>query len=181
MFDSHPELRDFAVRCVHCGILFLTHPRNAGRIDLRCPFGCRRHHRQQCSNRRSGAYYRTATGKAKKKRLNARRSCSSQTPTCVEDDSRSESIPPAMASEEQVPDDLSIDVELRLEGLLLDESSVAHSPLLPYVRMVMSLIEGREFRCQEVVTLLQKALRQHRMARRRRADYVLAFLHQHPP
>jgi hypothetical protein len=70
---SHPELSACAVHCVHCGIRFLTHPRNARRVDLRCPFGCQGHHRRQCSSQRSTAYYQTACGKAKKKRLNARR------------------------------------------------------------------------------------------------------------
>ena len=38
---DRPDLQDCAVRCCHCGIRFFTHPRNAGRRDLRCPFGCR--------------------------------------------------------------------------------------------------------------------------------------------
>ena len=59
--------------CAHCGIEFLTDPRNAGRTDLRCPFGCRRHHYRQCSGERSAAYYRTRFGKFRKKRHNARR------------------------------------------------------------------------------------------------------------
>ncbi len=72
-------------------------------------------------------------------------------------------------------------VELRLEGLVLDESSVAHSPLLPYVRMLVSLIEGVSFSCQAIINLLRRSMRQHSIARRSRAEYVLAFLHQHPP
>src|SRR3990172_1547082 len=32
--------------------------------------------------------------------------------------------------------------QLLLEGVLLEEASVVHSPILPYVRMVASLIEG---------------------------------------
>jgi hypothetical protein len=60
--------------CVHCGILFLTHPRNACRSDLRCPFGCREMHRNECSNRRSAAYYRTSSGRDKKSALNKQRS-----------------------------------------------------------------------------------------------------------
>jgi hypothetical protein len=58
---------------------------------------------------------------------------------------------------------------------------VANSPLLPYVRMVVSLIEGVPRTCQELVRLLRQALRQHSFAFRRRTDYVLRFLHQHPP
>ena len=71
--------------------------------------------------------------------------------------------------------------ELRLEGMVLDETSVANSPMLPYVRMVVSLIEGVEFSCREVVHLLRQAMRQHSIGARRRIDYLLGFLHQHPP
>lgn len=181
MLESHPDLRRCAVECVHCGIRFLTDPRNAGRIDLRCPFGCGRHHRRQCSNQRSGDYYATPAGKAKKKRLNSRRSCRSPTAIRGEEDPPSDPIPATTSSEEQIPDELSIEVELRLEGLVLDESNVAHSPLLPYVRMLVSLIEGVRFSCQTLLDLLRRSMRQHSIARRRRADYVLAFLHQHPP
>jgi len=71
--------------------------------------------------------------------------------------------------------------KLRLEGMVLDETSVANSPMLPYVRMVVSLIEGVEFTCREVVHLLWQSLRQHSIGARRRIDYLLGFLHQHPP
>lgn len=60
-------------RCLHCGILFLTHPRNAGRRDLRCPFGCRQTHRKQSSTKRSIQYYQTPEGKLKKQLQNGRR------------------------------------------------------------------------------------------------------------
>jgi hypothetical protein len=70
---SRPELRRCLRRCRHCRIFFLTHPRNAGRRDLRCPFGCREAHRQQRSTERSVAYYATAEGKAKKKMQNGKR------------------------------------------------------------------------------------------------------------
>lgn len=70
---SRPDLRRCLSRCRHCRIFFLTHPRNAGRQDLRCPFGCREAHRKQRSTDRSVAYYATAEGKAKKKMQNGRR------------------------------------------------------------------------------------------------------------
>lgn len=60
-------------RCTHCGILFLTHPRNAVRRDLRCPFGCRQTHRKQSSTKRSTQYYQTPEGKLKKQLQNGRR------------------------------------------------------------------------------------------------------------
>jgi len=70
---SQSHLRRYLSRCRHCRIFFLTHPRNAGRRDLRCPFGCREAHRKQRSTERSVAYYATAEGKAKKKMQNGKR------------------------------------------------------------------------------------------------------------
>lgn len=53
--------------------------------------------------------------------------------------------------------------------------------MLPYVRLAVGLIEGRRFSLAEIVEVLYRTLRQRSMARRTRADYVLHFLHQHPP
>jgi hypothetical protein len=75
----------------------------------------------------------------------------------------------------------SSNVELRLDGVVLNEGSLLKSRRLGYVRMVVSLIEGIEFNYQELLTLLQQALRQHSIARRTRREYVLRFLHEHPP
>ena len=68
------DLQDCAVRCCHCSIRFLTHPRNARRQNLRCPFGCREHHRRQLGNQRSKKYYQTNSGRRNKKRINSKRS-----------------------------------------------------------------------------------------------------------
>jgi hypothetical protein len=70
---SKPELRGCLKRCRHCRIFFLTHPRNAGRGDLRCPFGCRDAHRRQRSAQRSAAYYRDKEGRRKKAAHNRNR------------------------------------------------------------------------------------------------------------
>ena len=165
-----------------------THPRTPGRRELRCPFGCRQHHRRQGSSQRSTAYYQTVAGKWKKKRLNARRNGrrdSAAGPPQEDPDPQATlpNGPPPVESGSQgeVADELPGKAELRLEGVVLCESSLAKSPVLPYVRMVVSLIEGIEFRCEEVVRLLRQAMRQHSIANRRKIDYVLSFLHQHPP
>jgi hypothetical protein len=71
--------------------------------------------------------------------------------------------------------------ELPLEGVVLDESSVTRSPMLPYVRMVASLIEGRKVSRKELLQRLVETMRQHSMRRRTRTEYVLHFLNQHPP
>ena len=73
VIKQQPELERCLTRCRHCQILFFTHPRNAGRNDLRCPFGCRQAHRRQKSTERSVAYYRSKEGKKKKIALNQRR------------------------------------------------------------------------------------------------------------
>lgn len=67
------NLRVCLKRCPHCGILFLTHPRNARRNDIGCPFGCRQATRKEKSKKRSAEYYRNPEGKRKKQALNARR------------------------------------------------------------------------------------------------------------
>jgi hypothetical protein len=70
---TQPELRRCRTRCRHCRIFFLTHPRNAGRQDLGCPFGCREAHRRRQASRRSAAYYQDEPGKEKKRQQNAKR------------------------------------------------------------------------------------------------------------
>ena len=180
--QSHDELQGCLVYCIHCGIRFLTHPRNAGRRNLRCPFGCRRHRRRQCANQRSAAYYRTAEGRRAKKRRNARRQCKPLPPTAPPSDLSPPDLqqppPPASAP---CSAESPLTVELRWGGVVLDESDLATSPMLPYVRMLVGLIEGVEFTCGEVLCLLRQSMRQRRLGARRRIDYILAFLHQHPP
>jgi hypothetical protein len=176
--QSHPELQGCVAHCIDCGIPFLTHPRNAGRRDLRCPFGCRQHHRRRSSSRRSTAYYQTAAGKRKKKRLNSRRQGG---PGAADRPPQPDLGPQVTLPSEPTRDESPVKVELRLEGVVLDESSLASSRMLPYVRMVVSLIEGIEFRCDEILRLLRQAMRQHSIAYRRRTDYALGFLDRHPP
>ena len=178
--QSRPELCGCVVCCTDCGIRFFTHPRNAGRRSLRCPFGCRQHHRRECSCQRSTAYYRTAVGKAKKKRLNARRQAPPATPPQL-DGNRQETLPDPQANALAPSKPLPVTAEPPPDGVTLDEASVVNSPMLPYVRMVVSLVEGVEFTCREVVHLLRKTLRQHSIGVRREIDYLLGFLHRHPP
>jgi len=165
------------VYCAECGIRFLTHPRNAGRQDLRCPFGCRQHHRRQRSCQRSIAYYRTAAGRLKKKWLNARRQDGQVAPATPSPSAGDLQVPPAQPAREPVP----VPPELRPEEVAFDEWSVAHSPMLPYVRMVVSLIAGVAFTCGELVQLLRQALRQHSIGAHRGPDYLLGFLQPRPP
>ena len=178
LLQFHPERQGCVVSCCRCGIEFLTHPRNARRRNLRCPFGCRDHHRRQRSCQRSVAYYKTAVGQQKKQRLNDRRKHVSPPVPCPPPPPPT---PPPPLSVDPLPEALPEKAELRLEEVVLDEWSLTCSPMLPYVRMVLRLVEGIELNCREVARLLRRRLRQHSIAYRRRTDYVRCFLHQHPP
>jgi len=174
---SHPRLQDCVTLCAHCGIRFLTHPRCAGRRDLRCPFGCRAHHRKQRSNQRSAAYYQTPSGKRLKKRLNARRGRNPQSAKAEP----ATKVPQRHDDEKQPAAEQSLKAVLRLEDQVLSESTLRTSPMLPYVGMMVGLLEGVQLGRHELLELLLQSLRQHSIAYRTRTDYVLRFLHQHPP
>ena len=72
-------------------------------------------------------------------------------------------------------------VALQLVDIVLDEQTLASSKVLPYVRMVASLVEGRMISHQELLAALGKRMRQHSIGRRSRREYVLGYLNQHPP
>jgi hypothetical protein len=66
-------------------------------------------------------------------------------------------------------------------GVVLDGQTLVNSPSLPYVRMVASLIEGRHISREELLAALRKTMRQRSIGIRRRREYVLDYLNQHPP
>ena len=70
---------------------------------------------------------------------------------------------------------------LPLEGLLLDEATLLNSPILPYVRMVASVIERGTIGRDELIAALRKRMRQRSIGRRPRREYILCYLNQHPP
>lgn len=147
------HLRRCLTRCRHCRIFFLTHPRNCGRKDLGCPFGCRDSHRAARSDKRSSAYNSTPAGKLKKKSLNGRRRQAGNA-----------------AAGEKVeecgggPDDVVFDAEI-----------------VEHVRVVTTLIEGFAVSREDVIEMLKRAVRQRSIARQRRIDYVLQWLAEHGP
>jgi hypothetical protein len=148
-----PWLRRRLSRCRACRIFFLSHSCNAGRRDLRCPFGCRRAYRRTCSKERSVAYYRTQEGKGKKRLYNSKRK---QKPS------------------PQAP-------KTATSGPRETEPIRLPANLMRYVRIVTSWIEGRRVSEREILQLLERAMRQHSLARRRRMDYVLSLWHEHAP
>lgn len=176
---DHSELRGRCLtRCCHCGIFFLTHPRNAGREDLRCPFGCREAHRRQRSTERSMAYYRTPEGRLKKKVQNDKRSDSggSHTSSPVVE----EPIVPIGGVSQQLGN--------RVPKPPAQQASTDGDPsvrfdreLVLYLAMVLGLIEGREMSPSEVEVLLCSVVRQHSIARRRRLEYAVWYLNNRPP
>jgi hypothetical protein len=53
--------------------------------------------------------------------------------------------------------------------------------LVAYVCVLVGLIEGRAVQRWEVVAMLERTRRQHRMVRTRRLDQGVAWLHERPP
>jgi hypothetical protein len=159
---AQPELRRCRVRCRHCGIFFLTHPRNAGRRDLGCPFGCRQAHHRRQRNQRTAAYYREEAGKDKKRALNAKRRKTAAGRPRSSPRAPGPSGPSPLPAADQLP-------------------SVWPRSMLAYLQMVTGLIERRPVSLMEVVAMLRRALRQHRMVRTRRLDHTLGWLHAEPP
>lgn len=54
-------------------------------------------------------------------------------------------------------------------------------PILKYVCVMVGLIEGRKVHLWEVVEMIERAMRQHRMVRTRRLDQSVAWLNEQPP
>ena len=201
---DRPGLASCAVHCCHCRVRFFTHPRNAGRLDLRCPFGCRVHHRRQCGNARSRKHNQTDEGRANKKRLNtaARIKASQATPsdsapTPLEQSSQltADSPDADFADAATVDESPSVDqsssantssailkhLTLHLDGFVLDEPTLVNSRILPYVRMIVSVFERRVISRDELIAALRRSIRQRSMGRSIRREYVLRYLNQHPP
>lgn len=157
VLESKPYLRSCRARCAHCRILFLTDPRNRGRRDLHCPFGCRGALRRRRSTERSTAYNRSAAGKLKKKILNGKRS-------------RERHPDPALAQPRQ-------EEIARKEP----ERGEFAAEMLEYLRVAVSLIEGRRVSREEIAEMLPRAMRQRSFAPEGRIDYVLRTLKEKPP
>jgi hypothetical protein len=153
---SKSHLRPCLTRCRHCRIFFLTHPRNAGRRDLGCPFGCREEHRQKRSDERSAAYYKKPEGQMKKKFQNGKR--------------RKQGPTPEPEKEPEVGGQTTEAEEPKFDPTMVD-----------YVRMVTSLLEGREVSWEEIVEMLKRTMRQHSIGREKRIDYILRSLKERPP
>lgn len=206
VLKADPKLHRCDICCRHCGIRFVTHPRNAGRKDLRCPFGCRQHHQREASRARSRKYNQTARGQKRKKAFNIQRSLASQaarrqapspsssepsTPepstseSCTSESATAQSLTPEpqafLPTSLAGPLAASLPVAISLEGVTLDAESVEGSPALAYLRMLVRVLEQVPIRQAELVDWLLECLRQRSIARRNWKTYALSFLNAHPP
>ena len=165
---THPHLRSCLTRCRHCHIFFLTHPRNAGRKDLGCPFGCRQAHRKRESTQRSVAYYRGELGRECRRIQNGNRQFTGMLP---EPEPPPEPPPPLEPKPE--PPTRVGDPDASLGPW--------PTPMLRYLRMVISLIEKRPVSGEEILEMLARVLRQRSIGRRRQIEHTIERLPEHPP
>lgn len=159
-----PKLRVHLVRCRHCRIFFLADPRNRGRTDLGCPFGCAQAHRKEQSSKRSTAYYRTRAGKVKRAQLNGRRRGAGASESELQEASEGPRKDEAGHCQETGPGEIPFP-----------------AGIVEHVRRVTSLIEGFAVSREEVWAMLQDAVRQHSILAEGRRAYVLRWLVKHPP
>jgi hypothetical protein len=163
---SKPHLRKCLCRCRHCPIFFLTDPRNAGRHDLGCRFGCKKEHRRRESIRRSTVYYQGEQGREYKRRQNQRQR------------KQVEILDPQPAK----PSDASPSPKTPCPAEVAEALPAAKDPeLVEHVRAVVSLIEERPVALEEIWQMLLRVLSQRSMGRRRKIDHVVAWLRANPP
>lgn len=152
---TNPQLRKCLTRCAHCRIYFLTDPRNRGRKDIRCPYGCRQAHRQKSSTKRSVAYYQTSEGKIKKRIQNSKRTGQRNSAASIE------------SSPEQ-------SISTANELIRIDET------ILTYLVTVTCLIEGRNVSLDEILSIMCSFLRQPCMYRHKKEFYALKNIRGDP-
>jgi len=224
-------VRRLLTRCRLCGIFFIADPRNVGREDLCCPFGCAALHRRRESNKRSVRYNGLPKGKLKryereeKRRLAAKRvaaealkareihlavtaeEAQDAVPRSVEplprDQGAAPSCPPpeaaSPATEQEAPSaeatpggSASCSMEECGGPSPRERGASAGFPpgkseqpefdpgIVSYIRVVISVLEGRQVHREEILEMLARAKRQRSLARERRIHYVLRRLREEP-
>lgn len=188
------------IRCRHCRIFFLTHRRNHRRLHLvSCPFGCRKEHERRESIRRTAAYYREHPDK--KRTLNERRyrlapaPLSSGLRTAEPHENPSAASAEIPAPKPQVGEGARADAPPGPDPQADGQSSSPQCPaalaeVLPkaqdpevigHVRIIVSLLEGRQVSLEEIWETLLNFWRQRTIGRRRKIDHTVAWLNTHPP
>jgi hypothetical protein len=160
-----PDLEPCAVHCRHCGIRFLTHLRNAQRQDLRCPFGGHRFTGDGRASALAGIVVRPQSPAVE----------SSVTPKGL----LTGTLPSAAAPDLTI--DLATDLTVQLDRFVLDEATLVNSPVLPYLLLIVHLLDGGRLTREELLAALRPSMRQRSIGRRPRREYVLDYLNQHPP
>lgn len=182
---AKPHRRKCLTRCRHCGIFFLTDPRNAGRCDLGCPFGCSQAHRRRESIQRSTEYYRGEDGRKYKRRQNQRQQEKRRSRAAAENPPEGHGMErpaqPSPSGESEaagpgVPPPTAASPQSAQASF---QPPPAH--LLQYLEMVVSLIEERPVSGEEILAMLQTVFRQRSIGRRCRIDHTVAWLHENPP
>lgn len=116
---------------------------------------CLEAYRKQAAAQRTAAYYREPRGKKKKADLNQRRR-------------DQEAARRGQTPRRRTPAGKSASIQ-------------ANSVILEHVRMVVSLIEGRQVKRRAILQMAAKNRRQHTMVRRRKIDQAVLWLNEHPP
>jgi hypothetical protein len=82
-----------------------------------------------------------------------------------------------------LPDDVSPTApwSLELEGVLLTQQTLLSSSVLSYLCEVIRVLERRSITREELLQTLDESLRQRSLGARRRREYVLSYLNEHPP
>ena len=160
LLHGRPELRGLLVRCRICRVFFLTHPRNAGRNDLRCHFGCLPHDQARKSTDRSADYYRSQQGKAKKRELNARRGGDKGGKTQKKDLSPVPVEPRPEVAAQPLPPALPmlpiVTAPVPVAEPASESVERACPSLLSYLAMLLGLIELRSVMLREVCEVLRQ-------------------------
>jgi hypothetical protein len=102
-------------------------------------------------------------------------SCSGAQASHAADD---RAYPPAAIVVEETPRE---DVQVVLDGFTLNEVTLVNSPVLPYLALIATVLEGRTIGITELLQVLRRSMRQRIFDRLPRREYVLRFLNQHPP
>jgi hypothetical protein len=226
-----PQVGRILTRCRHCWIFFIADPRNAGRDDLGCPFGCADLHRRRRSTERSVRYNGSPVGKLKRHQREEERRPAGD-PSAAEASQAAEvhraatvevthdATAPILGSGPRGPamDPPAVEVPRPASGFMAgsakttaaspvsearedrgDRSSGEPGPsaiggcppagpeqlefarrIVAYVRVVISLLEGRNVHRVEILEMLVRTRRQHGFAREKRIDYVLRRLREEP-
>lgn len=140
-----------------------------------CPFGCSQAYKQSESIKRSTAYYQTPEGKEKKKQLNAKAKKEDKPETEEQRDSSSQNkninIEPHTINGPPSQNNRSDK----------NETIELNNKMLHYLQCLFNLIEPYFFTYQQILALLNKKIRQHRLRKRKEMDYVIDYCCSKPP